>query len=299
MTSSIPKLSPAHLHEAHATRDLQDKLLEPISVLAPFSALIISITLIVLFMIRLYLLQGYVMQRFYGRTNRRGFINHHIAGVTKILVLIVAIHAFISVAFGNSYFHRPYAHGSRVTLGDVLLIACQMLIGMYLFELIYRTKLSPVAVAHHTGTILIGQSAIALSLRLDREPDADIEFIMCTVWGAFDITSEVFPHVAIILYRIYPQRHYFLRNVFLCSCITTAAGTLCETVVAMWLFGSIWDRWGIAFKVLTPILHIAFSAAQVHESFCILEDVQASTGIHQGREGFRGFQIYYIKRRVV
>ncbi|KAJ5716850.1 hypothetical protein N7488_002496 [Penicillium malachiteum] len=54
---------------------------------------------------------------------------------------------------------------------------------MYLFELIYRAKLSPVTAAHHTGTILIGQSAIALSLRLEREPDADIEFIMCTVWG--------------------------------------------------------------------------------------------------------------------
>jgi hypothetical protein len=32
----------------------------------------------------------------------------------------------------------------------------------------------------------------------------------------------------------------------------------------MWLFGSLWDRWEIAFKVTTPLLHIAFSAAQIH-----------------------------------
>lgn len=34
----------------------------------------------------------------------------------------------------------------------------------------------------------------------------------------------------------------------------------------MWLFGSLWDRWEIAFKVATPLLHIAFSATQIHGS---------------------------------
>lgn len=32
----------------------------------------------------------------------------------------------------------------------------------------------------------------------------------------------------------------------------------------MYLFGSLWDRWQIAFKIVTPLLHIAFSAAQLH-----------------------------------
>jgi dipeptide/tripeptide permease len=84
--------------------------------------------------------------------------------------------------------------------------------------------------------------------------------------GAFDIISEFFPHIAIILYRVYPERHRFLSQVFLISCITTATGTLCETIITMWLFGSLWSDWQIGFKVSTPLLHIAFSAAQIHGS---------------------------------
>lgn len=73
--------------------------------------------------------------------------------------------------------------------------------------------------------------------------------------------------MAIILYRVFPKRHHFLSNVFLVSCFTTATGTFLETLVTMWLFGSLWKRWRLAFKVITPILHVAFSAAQIHGSY--------------------------------
>ncbi|KAF7585884.1 hypothetical protein BBP40_009935, partial [Aspergillus hancockii] len=257
----------------HEKTPLKPLTLQPISKLAPFSALIISIVLVVLFLIRYYILEGFLIKRLYGpiytnltETNRRGFINHHIAGLTKIIILIVAAYPFIAVVIGKSSFHSPYARGSPVTMGDMLVVVAQMLVGMYAFELIYRTKLSPIAVLHHIGTIIIGQSAIAISLDLAREPDADIEFVLCTVWGAFDIISEFFPHMAIILYRIFPNRHRFLKRLFLLSCITTAIGTTCETIVIMFLFGCLWDRWQVAFKVVTPLLHIAFSAAQIHGS---------------------------------
>lgn len=93
-----------------------------------------------------------------------------------------------------------------------------------------------------------------------------IEVLTCPREGAFDIVSEFLPHVAIILYRVYPHRQRFLGRVFLISCATTAIGTLCETIVTMWLFGSLWSRWNLAFKVVTPLLHVAFSAAQIHGS---------------------------------
>ncbi|KAF3405394.1 hypothetical protein DPV78_003361 [Talaromyces pinophilus] len=92
-----------------AGRDIDEGLaqqpLETISKLAPFSALAISIALIVLFLIRYYVLENFLIRRMYGKTytdlselNRRGFINHHIAGTTKIVILIVAAYPLSSAA---------------------------------------------------------------------------------------------------------------------------------------------------------------------------------------------------------
>ncbi|APA08543.1 hypothetical protein SS1G_02249 [Sclerotinia sclerotiorum 1980 UF-70] len=246
--------------------------LETISKLAPFSGLILSIILILYFLIRYYLLEPIMLPRLYkstftsmplGSPLRLGFINHHIAGLTKLLILLLAAYPFISVTFLTASLHTPFAKGSQVTMGDILIVAAQMLIAMYIFELLYRPKISPVSVGHHVGTILIGQSAIAISLDLVKERDATIEFILCTVWGAFDIISEFLPHLTIILYRVYPTSHAFLRKIFRIAAITTFTGTVAETILTMFLFGSLWDRWTLAFKITTPMLHIVFMAAQL------------------------------------
>lgn len=159
-----------------------------ISRLAPFTALIISVVLIVFFLIKFYVLELFLLRKFYGPTytnldevGRRGFVNHHIAGATKIIILIVGVYPFVDVAFGKSGFHAPFVHGSKVTMGDILVVCAQMLIGMFIFELIYRTRISPVSVVHHLGSILVGQAAIAISIKEDR--DSSIEFVLCTVWG--------------------------------------------------------------------------------------------------------------------
>jgi len=242
-----------------------------ISILAPFTALIISVVLIVFFLIKFYVLELFFLRKVYGpkytnldEISRRSFVNHHIAGATKIIILIVGVYPFMDVAFGMAHFHTPFAHGSRVTMGDILVVCAQMLIGMFIFELIYRTKISPVSVVHHIGSILVGQAAIAISINEDR--DASIEFVLCTVWGAFDIVSEFLPHLAIILYRIFPDSNMFLCKLFRTACIATFIGTVSETIVAMYLFGQLWYRWSIAFKIVTPLLHILFSACQLHGS---------------------------------
>jgi hypothetical protein len=82
--------------------------------------------------------------------------------------------------------------------------------------------------------------------------------------GAFDIISESLPHLTIILYRVYPDSHRFLAALFRVACFTTLLGTVTETIVAMYLFGQLWSRWTLPFKITTPLLHIAFSAAQFH-----------------------------------
>lgn len=165
----------------------------------------------------------------------------------------------------------------------VLLVLNQVFIAMYLFELIFRAKLSYVAVLHHIGSVTIAASAVAISLNWRHQRDAVIEFMLCYVWGTillpsllsrylivlidhtgmFDVIAEFWPHIAIILYRVYPKDHDFLRKVFLSAGVITFAGTIIETIVVMWLWGSLWDRWTLPFRVVTPILHVVFSAAQV------------------------------------
>ena len=264
-----------------------------ISELAPYSALILSIVLVVLFLIRFYILQRFLLEKLHGSTytqfddvTRRSFLNHYIAGATKLTILIIALYPFASVTFGTANFHTPYAHGSRVTMGDLLLIAAQMLTGMFVFELIYRVNISPVTVFHHIGSIIVAQTAISISIKGERE--SSIEFMLCTVWGkqvfsyapssfhssrdanshigAFDIIAEFIPHVALILYRVYPTSHFFLAKMFQFTCITTFIGTISETILIMYMFGVLWDRWPLAFKIVTPLLHVAFSAAQFHGS---------------------------------
>jgi hypothetical protein len=68
----------------------------------------------------------------------------------------------------------------------VLLVLNQVFIAMYLFELIFRAKLSYVAVAHHIGSVTIAATAVAISLNWEHQRDATLEFILCYLWGKGD-----------------------------------------------------------------------------------------------------------------
>ena len=122
--------------------------LTQLSKLSPYSALTLTIVLVVLFILKQYIIEAFLLKRVYGSkytqlsdVNRRGFVNHHIAGATKLIILIVAVYPFINVAFRYAVLEDPYAPGSKVTLGDILVTCTQMLVGMYIFELIYRIKI--------------------------------------------------------------------------------------------------------------------------------------------------------------
>jgi hypothetical protein len=78
---------------------------------------------------------------------------------------------------------------------------------------------------------------------------------------------------------VYPDRHLFLQRVFRTVCITTLIGTTTETILTMYLFGSLWHQWTLAFKVVTPILHVLFSAAQLWGSFVLFKMWQRQRGI--------------------
>lgn len=81
--------------------------------------------------------------------------------------------------------------------------------------------------------------------------------------GFFDVVAEFWPHLAIIVYRLCPNDHRKLQRIFFLSLCMELAGTTVETITVMAIFGSLWSRWTIAFKVATPILHTLFSLAQL------------------------------------
>lgn len=163
-----------------------------ISRLAPYSGLILVLCLVIVFAVRFYAFEAFLMRKLYGHKYtsmtderiRRGFINHHVAGGIKIILLVTAAYPFMSVAFGQATMHSSFdGHGGRVTMGDVLVVCSQLFISMYVFELFYRPQISPIGALHHIGAIVIAQTAVAISLDFEHEVDATIEFIMCFVWG--------------------------------------------------------------------------------------------------------------------
>ncbi|KAK5090683.1 hypothetical protein LTR05_000858 [Lithohypha guttulata] len=277
----VPDNGTHHHHHTFHGPHIDALVDESISKLAPFSGLILTITTVLVFAYRLYFIEKFLMntRSYRGRyqalseDQRRSLVNHHVAGTCKIILLISAIYPFLSIAFGRATPHTPFTPGSRVTMGDVMIVCSQLFTVMYIFELFYRVNVSPISAAHHVGAIVIAQSAVAISLNFDHEQDAVIEFIMCFVWGAFDCIAELWPHIAMILYRLLPPsdehskraRHFhgLMSRLFFSVAVMEIVGTTLETTVVFWLFGSLWHKWTLSFKVVTPILHVLFSCAQL------------------------------------
>ncbi|KAK6007362.1 hypothetical protein QM012_004176 [Aureobasidium pullulans] len=150
-----------------------------------------------------------------------------------------------------------------VTYGDVLLCVFEVFTSMYIFELFYREKVSYISAAHHIGAIIITQTATVLFHDPQHRQDAELEFILCLLWGIFDILAEFWPHAAVIIYRTWPKKHILLAEIFIATAILEIIGTVVETITVFSIFFSLWKEWTIEFKVLSPTLHLLFSCAQL------------------------------------
>lgn len=75
---------------------------------------------------------------------------------------------------------------------------------------------------------------------------------------------EVFPHIAMILYRLYRSRARLLFIVFRTASLTIFIGTAGEQVAVGIFYFHIWKHWPLALKVEGIILHFCFMAAQIH-----------------------------------
>ncbi|KYK58887.1 hypothetical protein DCS_00014 [Drechmeria coniospora] len=253
---------------------------ELVSRLQLFAGLILTVVACVLAVIRFYVLDLVIPKVYSARTleplndgQRRGFVNHHVAAGTKIFLIIITCYPLLAVLSGGATPQTPFAPGMRTTLGDVLVVSAQVFTAMYIFELFYREKISPIGCAHHVGAIVIAQTALAMNVNFDKEPDSIYELLLCFIWGtdhpsspafrAFDVVAELWPHVAMIVYRIHTPKHLLLARTFYATMALELVGTTVETAVVMWIFGSLWDRWSLSLKIATPILHTLFSAAQL------------------------------------
>lgn len=169
-----------------------------VSDVALFGALIMTITAVILAFFRIYLLDAFLLATVYRSvdkktltdTQRRSFINHHVAAALKILLIALAGYPLLRILTTGASPHTPYAPGSRATLGDVLMVASQIFTMMYVFELFYREKVSPISFAHHVGAMVIAQAAVAMSINFDDEKDAVPEFLLCFIWGVFFFASS-------------------------------------------------------------------------------------------------------------
>ncbi|KAF2656052.1 hypothetical protein K491DRAFT_715745 [Lophiostoma macrostomum CBS 122681] len=241
-----------------------------LSSFAQYSGLVLVICLVIVFLIRSYVFEKWYMPRYFKDKyyclddhQRRGLVNHCVSILLKAVMFAWTVYPFCKVKFSKATFATPLCRGGTFTLGDAMLFSSQMFIAMYLHELLYRAELSMVALAHHIGTVVIAQFAVALTLMESEREDAAPEFMLCMLWGIWDGVSEGYVHGVIIVKRKYPDNHRKIRNWNRFACYSTAFGTLIETVLIMWLFSIHWNRWNLGLKIATPVLHTMFSAAQL------------------------------------
>jgi hypothetical protein len=182
-----------------------------------------------------------------------------------VIILAIGIKPFGNVIFGQSTLSDPYFKGhSKPTMGDMLIPLGQLFIALYIFELLTRQGVSLITWLHHVCAVVLGQTAVALTLDPEHQSNATMEFILCFIWAAFDALAELWLNVAFILYRIYPKNHNFLAYAFASTFLLNVGGTIAETIIIMTLLGQSWDRWELPFKIVTPMLHTLFTVAQLH-----------------------------------
>jgi hypothetical protein len=113
---------------------------------------------------------------------RWGFVNYHVSLLLKLLLLGATIYSFCQVKLGNATFDARAHRGSFLSHGDMLVVVTHMFVAMYLHELMYRKCLSPVAIAHHTGTVVIAELAVSMTMIRADWDLANEEFRLCMIW---------------------------------------------------------------------------------------------------------------------
>ena len=228
--------------------------------------------LIVYFFFVRYALEGQIMHRYFRKAygdltivNQRSFTAHVLWMVVK-LSLVPAAWPFIQVFFCGKSLKEGIVKGSVVSNADYLSVAYFAVIGMFLFEIIYRLKISPVSLIHHTAGCALSAWQVVEQVQQDNA-STESQYKMLILYGVFEVVFETFPHIAVVYYRCQPKNSIGLHKtsrIWLWSGISSLIGTTTELVAMAVFMWKNWYKWELGMKIVLPILHFAFMAAQVH-----------------------------------
>lgn len=232
---------------------------------------IVLFQLIYFFFVR-FALEGFVMPRYFRKAyldltiiNQRSFTAHVLWLVVKVC-LIPAAWPFIAVFFCGRTLKDSLISGGSISNADFLSVAYFAVVSMFLFEIIYRLKISPVSLIHHTAGCALGIWQVIEEVYSD-SVSTESQFRLLVLYGLFEILFETFPHYAVVYYRCQPKNAAGLRrtsHIWMASGCSSLVGTTSEFVVMGVFMWKNWYKWSLGMQVTLPLLHFAFMAAQVH-----------------------------------
>ncbi|KAF8068721.1 hypothetical protein FPV67DRAFT_1668795 [Lyophyllum atratum] len=246
----------------------------PISLLLEYSLPVVGIELCLVWMIVHYLLEPFVMPKVFGPAYismdivaRRSLTNHVVSFFLKILCCCGAYAIWQALVVQQPFdAHIKKTNGRyTLTIGDFLAFCYLTVPTIYIFELIYRANISIVSAIHHVGAITINIMGLIIILGHEQRGFlAETEFKLILIYGTFEMIFEVWPHLAVMLYRILRHRPSFLHKVFLCTACCIFTGTFLEQIAIGVFYHHVWTRLPASYKALGLILHVCFMMAQLH-----------------------------------
>ncbi len=172
---------------------------QPLSVLLPKSSLVLcSSTLAIVLLCNV--LERQLLRKVYGHIwealqsgenerRRRSFIYYHVGVIVMSALLVFGAYPTFDFLVGRGDLAAPFTTKTslaHVKIGDVLFTLAHVYSAYYVFELCFRAKFaSAISIAHHTGLLIITQTALSLFANLQQHPEATMQFYMCMVWGGY------------------------------------------------------------------------------------------------------------------
>ncbi|EGU80876.1 hypothetical protein RAB80_016886 [Fusarium oxysporum f. sp. vasinfectum] len=264
-------------HHAHRVFVPKIQIIEnnPLSHLLPYGSLILTTSIICIVLLT-NCLERWILPAVYkdicqtfertkDERRRRSFVYFHVGSIILFCVLCSGCYPMMYFLIGDAKFSTPFTKGSSVTIGDSLLVLSEVYSSYYIFEICFRTKFaSPLSIAHHTGLLVITQTALSLFADHNKHREATLEFYMCMVWGTFDVIVELPIFLMMIVWRIKRHNTLLLSRMAYTCCVWQVTGAITEVAVTIYLLNRSWHRWGLEWRIITPLVFSLWITTQLY-----------------------------------